>query len=314
MVDNKTLLHLPAKVSEFRNAIMGCSMLVVMYFHRFYFGVPDFNFPGYLGVDVFLFLSGMGICNSLQKHSMLVYYKRRFLRLFPACLLCGVCKVIFILVSGVALPYSTKTFFCFDLWFIPTLLFYYFVSPLLRKLTISYPLILMLIAYIPICLLLVNPTDKRDPVFTTWTIERFPAFCLGMLFMSYGCRISICRRVVCLFLLVTAFMLKYFILVGMLSTKGLWLISPLFAAGLPMVLYVIVIVINALPSKLTTLLSFVGRHSLELYLIHEFVFQVCHIFWRGFLLAQVQFVLSSMLSLLFAIGCRKIIKYLLKNN
>ena len=285
-------------------------MLAVMFFHRFYFGVPDFNFPGYLGVDVFLFLSGMGIYNSLQLHSISVYYKRRLLRLFPACLLCGVCKVVFILVSGIDLSYSIKTFFCFDLWFIPTLLFYYLISPILRRIIIFHPLILMLLAYIPTFLLLKLSGDKGEPEFMTWTMERFPTFFLGMLFIAYGNRVSSHHIIMCLVLLVMTFTLKIFVLIDIISSKGLWLISPLFAVGLPMVLYVSTIVIDTLPSKLTALFSFVGRHSLELYLIHEFVFQICHIYWNSTLPPQIQFIISSLLSFLLAFYCKKIVKCL----
>ena len=48
---------------------------------------------GYIGVEVFLFISGFGIAHSLAKNSLGQYYKNRVIRLIPACILFDLCKI-----------------------------------------------------------------------------------------------------------------------------------------------------------------------------------------------------------------------------
>ena len=61
-------------------------MLSIMLFHQYFTSAAPFNLFhhfGYWGVEVFLFLSGMGMVHSIEKNSLKVYYKRRLLRLLP---------------------------------------------------------------------------------------------------------------------------------------------------------------------------------------------------------------------------------------
>ena len=84
-------------VSVNRSAIMGLSMVFIMLFHQYFTSVFPFNLfhnYGHWGVDVFLFLSGMGLVNSLEKNSIKDYYKRRFMRLVPSCIFCGSLKYL----------------------------------------------------------------------------------------------------------------------------------------------------------------------------------------------------------------------------
>ena len=87
--------------SEYRTTIMGLSMLSIILFHQYFTSVIPFNVFhnfGYWGVDVFLFLSGMGLVRSLENNTLPVYYMRRFKRIIPSCILCGTTKYFIFLL------------------------------------------------------------------------------------------------------------------------------------------------------------------------------------------------------------------------
>jgi len=79
-----------ARVSRYRDELKGLAMLWIVWFHAG-LSLPghadDLRLLGYGGVDIFLFLMGMGLCYSLQKNADLrAYLGRRMQRLLPACL------------------------------------------------------------------------------------------------------------------------------------------------------------------------------------------------------------------------------------
>lgn len=79
-----------ARVGRYRDELKGLAMLWIVWFHS---GLmlpghwDDLRLLGYGGVDLFLFLMGMGLCHSLQKNADLrAYLIRRMKRLLPAYL------------------------------------------------------------------------------------------------------------------------------------------------------------------------------------------------------------------------------------
>jgi len=79
-----------ADISRFRGELMGAAILFIILFHvplaraDMFFGLRR---CGNIGVDMFLFLSGMGLWYSWVKQpSVKVFYRRRLLRIFPTWL------------------------------------------------------------------------------------------------------------------------------------------------------------------------------------------------------------------------------------
>ena len=79
----------------------------------------------------------MGLVRSIETNPLPLYYKRRFIRIIPCCILCGVTKCIVFLSLGSSvailkngLKIGWWSLFSFDLWFIPTILILYIISPL----------------------------------------------------------------------------------------------------------------------------------------------------------------------------------------
>ena len=132
-----------------RSSLMGFAILSIILFHFAMYGnllrfqAIDFLFgKGYLGVDVFFFLSAYGLCYSLNKYSTKEFYIRRLKKLFPVYLL-------FLAFLFLAFPASRGSswiltsiyqitglsmFVKLDIeWFIPALILLYAVFPLLYK-------------------------------------------------------------------------------------------------------------------------------------------------------------------------------------
>ncbi len=84
-------------ISKYRISAMGISMVSIMLYHQNWITNGIFfewvRMLGYIGVEVFLFISGFGIAHSLAKNSLGQYYKNRVIRLIPACILFGLCKI-----------------------------------------------------------------------------------------------------------------------------------------------------------------------------------------------------------------------------
>lgn len=81
---------------DYRTEIYGFSALLIVFHHLGNRGIPfassmpfglnlfiDFVFSkAYVGVDIFVFLSAVGLYYSMDKHSVKTFYYNRFIRFF----------------------------------------------------------------------------------------------------------------------------------------------------------------------------------------------------------------------------------------
>lgn len=147
-----------ALLSRCRGELMGLAMLWVMQFHSFAWR-PKWQWLyyvkglGFCGVDIFLFLSGMGLALSLcrKKQSYGGYLKRRLVRVLPTYwLVVGIYGVALRLAGRTTLKTVAWTistlFYWFGKphyfnWYVPALLGFYLLTPLtvalLRR--VKYP-------------------------------------------------------------------------------------------------------------------------------------------------------------------------------
>jgi len=134
------------KILESKKIIMGIAIIMIMIFHC---NLPDLNVNIiksnlFIGVDIFLFVSGLGIAQSLKKSkSIKQFYKRRFMRIVPITI------PLIIILGYLMLLYDTEftitdfyhhSFFIHlflwsgknptFLWYLPAILIYYFLSPI----------------------------------------------------------------------------------------------------------------------------------------------------------------------------------------
>ena len=157
MTNTKKTFNLFA-VSEARNVIFGIATLWIGLFHSFEltmkpftdneFLIEAFRFfkgAGNVGVDMFLFLSGIGLFFSFTKDSnVLSFWKKRLMRVLPTALLIGIIYFSFRYVQGryeSGFPSYFKritfTYFYYKgeriFWFISLILLLYIVFPIFYK-------------------------------------------------------------------------------------------------------------------------------------------------------------------------------------
>jgi peptidoglycan/LPS O-acetylase OafA/YrhL len=74
-----------------RQYFMGVAIILIILSHLLYvckeIHLLWIFYPGFVGVDIFLFLSGYGLCNSWEKNSIKEFYVRRLRRILPMFLL-----------------------------------------------------------------------------------------------------------------------------------------------------------------------------------------------------------------------------------
>lgn len=316
MKEKKVSLNI--QISEYRNSIMGVAMLSIMLFHQYFISMVPFNLFhnfGYWGVDIFLFLSGMGLVNSLKKNTKKDYYKRRFIRIIPSCLICGTTKYIifilfysslFILKDG--LKIGIWSIASLDLWYIHTIIILYLVSPIIFKSLNKNRYLIIAIIFILFLLngFILKPIVGYDWLspkgVISWTIERLPVFTLGML-------ISIDNRITNQILYISSFSLLLAITLTLIgkthySFYGIRAcIIFLLTLGMPFLIMTCISVLKAIPYSMQKFLSFVGNYSLELYLVHEFIFWALIIYCNNWI-PSLLFISGFLLSFLSAYLCR----------
>ena len=129
-------------ISKSRSSLMGLAMIwVVMYhYHLETFPLDKLSRYGFTGVDIFLFLSGMGLYFSMHKNpDVLNFYKRRLLRIFPTYIILGAVATFLLYGSHESLWHflwvrSTLGYWTngdSGAWFIPALITLYFFFPFL---------------------------------------------------------------------------------------------------------------------------------------------------------------------------------------
>lgn len=140
-------------IANYRSHMMGIAMLYIMLFHTKTMKVnynneflATFVETGYLGVDIFVFLSGIGMVYSLAKGKSLIdFYKKRLFRIYPTyipwvffysivCVIVGVCSMDVLLANCSGMGFwITDHEYAFN-WYISAQLLFYLVSPLIYKL------------------------------------------------------------------------------------------------------------------------------------------------------------------------------------
>lgn len=147
---NKKKLNLHI-LSEYRNELYGASILWILLFHSYlcdvyYFeGIPVLKYfgkflnYGNVGVDVFLFLSGISLYFSFVRNSDIIcFMKKRMIRIFqPVLICCGTYWIVMFLCKqydfvGVLSRLTTLRFWITgdqQIWFVSLILLCYFVYP-----------------------------------------------------------------------------------------------------------------------------------------------------------------------------------------
>ncbi len=185
------------KISKYSNAIMGAAILWIMAYHSgisFPFHIPLISsIAGYIrstgfgAVDIFMFISGFGLYQSLSHNPDTVrFYKKRFFRILPAYLPVLAVWLFLNLPSvpeqarlSVILNNLTGTAFWLSKppsfnWYMPALIVFYLITPIFFKFMGKQwrEVLLLMITFLLDILFLGN--------YVIVAVSRFTIFVLGM--------------------------------------------------------------------------------------------------------------------------------------
>lgn len=267
--------------SQYRSELMGIATLLIIICHMPAFGVqmPQWMSKiigsGGFGVDIFLFLSGMGIYNSYlynnqNGHSLLYWFFKRYTRIIIPLAL--IILPIWICFSNE--PYNDTSAILMELcglgalfgrsplWFISCILILYALTPLFtfvlcgkRKMQwfILLSLIFFMIAYMP-------------PRVSIWhfMMNRWPSYLLGFTLAQNIKE----QKTGSLWLFVFIPLLAYILLYNLNHTFSTHF--SLFGLQGISVMTICVTIINKY-GHINVFLSFIGSISLESYITNEYV-------------------------------------------
>ena len=128
-------------LSTYRSELMGWSIIWVMMLHFRFITLKPLGFIaqyGFAGVEIFLFVSGMGLYYSLQKHlSIGAFYLKRIKRIFPTYYLIGIIASL-LLYNDTLWSFffrcTTIGFWTggpFFTWYIPSIVMLYLFAPVI---------------------------------------------------------------------------------------------------------------------------------------------------------------------------------------
>lgn len=315
-------INSPAFLLSSRTYIMGMASLLIIMFH--WGGTATWlqraiNAYGYFGVEIFLFLSGYGICHSLlRKTSLITFYHRRMIRIFPTCIISGILLVMAWHTGAPALYsysslYFKLAFVGLDVWYIRTQLLFYLLAPFVFVVFVKYRYSLLLIAlYSLIGFTLIyqgspwhlNFQGENQFLWNTtilWSIKRFPAFLAGM-FVAVNLREKVSFKTWGILAIGSG--ISFFALSGM---QYAGIVSDNICNSFEIFLfpcwYYVVLFLErtlvCLPKLVTAAVEWVGLHSLEMFLTHAAIFACAKaLFGRSimvFACSCVVFVLAAIL-------------------
>lgn len=208
----------------------------------------------FIGVDLFFFLSGYGCCQSYQKHNYIIFYKRRAIKILPLYFFDTLTRILFSFVRlGTITFNSIKGAFMFH-WFMPTIILYYIIFPILFKHTTKY---LYLISLVVVFIILLH----IDNWFVLCSISRLPIFILGILcYKDKKITINYIISIICIFLILST----------ILNNNNLsFFISNLLA--LPLLL-----LLQYLPK--IAFINYIGKMTLPIYLSNGWTMIICSYF------------------------------------
>ncbi|THB63082.1 MAG: hypothetical protein D6B27_12840 [Gammaproteobacteria bacterium] len=322
-------------LSKYKLEIMGISMLWIMFFHAQVLIVGPLlvvKAIGYIGADIFFLISGIGSIFSYSKsNSSSVFFGSRLRRLIPTF---WICLLLFSISDAYLGSFNTTKFllafggldflFCGDIktWFIPAILVCYSVFLIHIKLAdkIGNHKSLLGIAVIAI-LFSVSIINSSLSHLLIMTI-RIPIFLLGVYIgnLILNNKDSEILNSVCMNIIVLIISMLALVVVFSFYSKGQ---AFYFATGIywyPMILMVYPVTyfmgkLIAVFDKINIFRAaarLLGKHSLELYLIHTMIYMYADTL--PFVQMEMnisrfpEYLIYGLITLLISIMLQKIVK------
>lgn len=284
------------RISRYKAHLMGIAVMIVVYGHLLYYHsglryYEDLNFTEWytLGsVEMFMFISGFGIYQSLRKNpDPFTFYGRRLSRLLPSFLpvmiaWCGVNLLAGVMTVGQAVGNLTAMGWWFLTgnqfnWYVPAILILYLLSPIFfeciqRKKS----------GWVFVALVILNIAGWRSHFLMA--LSRFPTYFLGMYFGSkYAEGLAPTKKQIAIWSVAGVLAMAavpYFFLIG---RRFLWYYGMywnLFFVSTPLCMFSTTKILEAqdrfaLGRGINRMWSFLGTRSFEIYLCHLALYDCC---------------------------------------
>lgn len=179
-------------LSKYRSQLMGFAIFWIFFYHTGV-NIPGLNALfsiGWIGVEIFFLVSGFGLCASLAKNpDILQFYKRRLIRILPTWWLILAIMHVLGLYMGMRCPHTVwesvqwytglgwwNGGLSFE-WYMPTLIAFYLIAPLVNKLS-NKGLIAGILIFVLTGILL-HEFKILEHVYMSY--QRIPVFLMGFL-------------------------------------------------------------------------------------------------------------------------------------
>lgn len=106
------MMNIVSRISEHRAILMAIAILTIVIYH---FKCWVNGFPwyvgmvlqfGYIGVDLFFYLSGLGLGYSYERNNLKKFYENRVKRIIPSYLLYGIILILFMFSWGESVSFK----------------------------------------------------------------------------------------------------------------------------------------------------------------------------------------------------------------
>lgn len=285
-------------ISKYRSELMGFSIIWIWFLHmsyKFPFPISSVQTLGATGVDIFFFVSAIGIYYSYSKNENIIqFYKKRVLRIVPTYLVLAIPYRIYEFFTTETytgffefVQYIAKRVLLIEfwseasasLWYIPAILFFYLIYPLIYRLFDKNKKISFRISFLSVISILTvflnfflafydlnRPTDR-------WLL-RIPIFLLGCFVAPYvkdGYKIKKRTALWVVILIVVYGVFNFLNIKTSCLHFGNVLWSTIFNSMIAVPLLVLIPLLfekfkfNVAKKALST----VGKYTLELYILNE---------------------------------------------
>ncbi len=322
-------------VMSYRTELFGVAALMIIFYHlAIWASVPGNNFlppsihqaisltlnQGLVGVDVFLFLSAIGLYSSMSHNDIGTFYKNRIVRVVVPWLVITIPAFIFFdffyaktgVVSFILDTLTINYWITPDAsapWYVPAILILYAIFPLLYKADKSTKHIVTTVLIILLVALNILLTVYSSTFYDNYNIviSRLPVFLLGILVAQYmldGHRIKWPFMLIVFIVTVVILALRFKV---ELYTHAGRMTGSILAIGI-IFLYAFIRHYNVL-RYLGKLFGFIGKISLEVYLVQWIIFAVIrsydlwgvlHRYWWYLIIPIASVLIAKLISLLIS--------------
>lgn len=254
-----------------RTTLMGIAIILVLVFHFFcwvYNPIGGLNI-GYIGVDIFLFLSGLGLAYSYEKNSISKFYKNRLLRIYPIYFIGVILTYIIfnlnwsatdLLANLTTIGYYSKLGVNRYDWYLESLFTLYIFFPIFYF--IGKGRYVALILLFSLCAVILFLLKGSIPWYYDCLIGRLPIFLYGIMFKTCSKSFKFVAGLGLLLYIPCRLYLSIFLASSLLS--------------IPLILLCVIIMDRFSQTtfyiKTDKILSFIGSHTLELYIANLFIY------------------------------------------